>query len=156
MLSAWDFTWFGTAQTQLRLYGFFAMTIFGAAYHILPRVTGLELPFARLVGFHFKCGVLGTILLVVPLVVGGVSQGLKLVNGSITFMDTTKSTLMFLRISTVGDTLLLLGSLLFLLNVVALISRYYCGVCKTAYASVTAQLESTPAPAPEANAEVRA
>ena len=35
------FTWFGTAQTQLQLYGFFAITMFGAIYHILPRAVGI-------------------------------------------------------------------------------------------------------------------
>ena len=35
-----EFTWFGPAQTQLQLYGFFAMTMFGAIYHLLPRVVG--------------------------------------------------------------------------------------------------------------------
>jgi cytochrome c oxidase cbb3-type subunit I len=132
-----DFTWFATAQTQLRLYGFFAMTMFGAAYHILPRVTGIEFPFAKLVRFHFFCGMLGTLLLALPLAVGGVMQGLKLANPTITFVDLTKSTLMFLRVSTLGDTLLLLGNLLFLLNVTVLIARYYRAVCKTAYASAT-------------------
>ena len=38
-----EFTWFGPAQTQLQLYGFFAMTMFGAIYHLLPRVVGFEL-----------------------------------------------------------------------------------------------------------------
>ena len=33
-----EFTWFGPAETQLRLYGFFAMTMFGAIYYMLPRV----------------------------------------------------------------------------------------------------------------------
>jgi cytochrome c oxidase cbb3-type subunit 1 len=36
-----EFTWFGPAQTQLQLYGFFAMTMFGAIYHLLPRVVGV-------------------------------------------------------------------------------------------------------------------
>jgi cytochrome c oxidase cbb3-type subunit 1 len=150
-----DFTWFGTAQTQLRLYGFFAMTMFGAAYHILPRVTGSGFPFAKLVRIHFFCGVFGTLLLTLPLAVGGVIQGLKLANPTITFVDLTKSTLMFLRVSTLGDTLLLLGNLLFLLNVTVLIARYYRAVCKTAYASATAQLEPTPYPSQEGNAEVK-
>jgi cytochrome c oxidase cbb3-type subunit 1 len=135
-----DFTWFGTAQTQLRLYGFFALTMFGAAYHILPRVTGSGFPFAKLVRVHFFCGAAGTLLLTLPLAVGGVVQGLKLANPTITFVDLTKSTLMFLRVSTLGDTLLLLGNLLFLLNVTVLIARYYRAVCKTAYASATATL----------------
>jgi len=138
-----DFTWFGTAQTQLRLYGFFAMTMFGAAYYILPRVTGNEFPFAKFVRVHFWCGVLGTLLLALPLAIGGVVQGLKLANAGIAFTDVAKSALMFLRLSTVGETLLALGNLLFLLNVTALIVRHYRSVCLTAYAAATARLETT-------------
>jgi cytochrome c oxidase cbb3-type subunit 1 len=137
-----DFTWFGTAQTQLRLYGFFAMTMFGAVYYILPRIAASELPFAKLVRIHFWFGVFGALLLALPLALGGLMQGLKLVNPSVPFMDVTKSTLMFLRISTLGDMLLLFGNVFFLLNVTALVVRYYRAVCNAAYASATAPLET--------------
>lgn len=137
-----DFTWFGTAQTQLRLYGFVVMTLLGAAYYILPRVAGCELPFPRLVRVHLFCGVFGTLLLALPLAAGGVVQGLKLMRPDVAFMDLTRSTLMYLRVSTIGDTLLALGSLLFLLNVVALLARYYRGVCAKVLAAATAPLET--------------
>ena len=32
-----------SAHTMLRLYAFFAMAMFAAAYHIIPRITGREL-----------------------------------------------------------------------------------------------------------------
>ena len=48
-----EFTWFGPAQTQLQIYGFFAMTMFGAIYQLLPRVIGFELPFPKLSRLHF-------------------------------------------------------------------------------------------------------
>ena len=48
-----EFTWFGPAQTQLQLLGFFAMIMFGAIYDILPRVMGFELPFPKLVRVQF-------------------------------------------------------------------------------------------------------
>jgi len=37
-----NFTWFVPAQTQWVIYGFFAMTMFGAIYYIVPRITGVE------------------------------------------------------------------------------------------------------------------
>jgi hypothetical protein len=49
---------------------------------------------------------------------------------------------MFLRLSTLGDLLLLLGNLLFLLNVSVLIGRYYRTVLRVAYTDAT-----TPEPA---------
>ena len=132
-----NFTWFGHAENGLRIYGFFAMTMFGAAYYILPRVTGAELPFAKLVRGHFWCGVIGTLLLAVPMAIGGIVQGTKWLNPEIVPVDVSKATLMFLRISTIGDFVLLLGNLFFLLNVFVLIVRYYRSVIRVAYAEAT-------------------
>lgn len=136
-----EFTWFGQAEAWLRLYGFFAMTMFGAAYYILPRVAGFEFPFAKLVRLHFWSGVTGVLLLAVPLALGGMVQGFKLANAEVAFVDTTKATLLFLRLSTLGDLLVLFGNLLFLLNVCGMIARYYRSVCKTVLAAATARLE---------------
>jgi cytochrome c oxidase cbb3-type subunit 1 len=136
-----DFTWFGTAQNQLRLYGFFAMTMFGAAYYILPRAVGMEFPFPKFIRAHFWCGVIGALLLALPLAMGGVVQGLKLGNPDVAFLDVTRSALMFLRLGTVGELLLALGNLLFLVNLLALIARYYRAVGAKAYAIATARLE---------------
>ena len=57
-----EFTWFGPAETQLHLYGFFAMTMFGAIYYLLPRVVGFELPFPKLARVHFWLSLLGVVL----------------------------------------------------------------------------------------------
>ncbi len=78
--SAWtakvtNFTWFTAARTQLNLYGFFAMAVFGAIYVILPQITGLELPYPRLARGHFWLAALGTLLMVVPWALGGIIQG---------------------------------------------------------------------------------
>lgn len=135
-----NFTWFGTAQTLLMIYGFFAMTMFGAAYYILPRVTGLELS-SKLMRIQFWCVMPGVVLLTLPLAAGGVVQGLKLLNPDIAPVDVAKSFLMFLRISTLGETLIALGNLLFLLNVTFLIVRFYRAVCFKVYLDSTAQFE---------------
>ena len=39
-----DFTWFTVAQKNLWVYGFFALTMFGAMYYLLPRVMSIEWP----------------------------------------------------------------------------------------------------------------
>jgi len=133
-----DFTWFGHAQNGLRIYGFFAMTMFGAAYYILPRATGAEWPFAKLIRVHFWCGVIGTLLLAVPLFIGGVLQGTKWLNPEVLPVEVSKATLMFLRLSTLGDLLLLVGNLLFLLNISVLVIQFGRSVLRMAYADVTA------------------
>jgi len=115
-----EFTWFGPAQTQLELYGFFAMTMFGAIYHLLPRAVGFEWPFPKLTRVHFWIALLGVLLLVVPLAIGGVVQGLKWANPNIAAVDVSAATLPFLRMSTTGLLLLLVGNLLFALNIFGL------------------------------------
>ena len=62
---------------------------------------------------------LGVLLLVVPLAVGGVVQGMKLDNPDVAFVDATAATLSFLRVSTTGLLFMLLGNLLFALNIFA-------------------------------------
>ncbi len=111
------FTWFETARLQMNVLGFFALTMFGATYYILPRVTGLEFCSPKMVRVHLWLWILGVLLLVVPLAAGGVMQGLKLAQPSVAFADSTKATLMGLRTATMGEMFILLGSLIFLLNV---------------------------------------
>jgi cbb3-type cytochrome oxidase subunit 1 len=52
-----EFTWFGPAQVQLQILGFFAIVICGAIYELLPRVMGFELPFPKFVRVQhwFSC-----------------------------------------------------------------------------------------------------
>ena len=118
-----EFTWFGPAQTQLQLYGFFAMTMFGAIYYLLPRAVGFEWPFPKLVRVHFWISMFGVLLLVMPLAIGGVVQGLKWANPNVAVVDVAKATMPFLRGSTTGLLFLLFGNLLFALNIFGLTFR---------------------------------
>ena len=95
-----QFTWFGAAQTQLHLYGFFAITMFGAIYYILPRAVGIEFAFPKLIRVQHWFAMLGIVILVVSLAAGGVAQGLKLNDPNVAFADSTKAMLPFLRAST--------------------------------------------------------
>jgi cytochrome c oxidase cbb3-type subunit 1 len=119
-----QFTWLTPALGLLNNYGFFAMVVFGAVYYIAPQLTGLAFPLPRLVCAHFWMAAAGTLLLAAPLAVGGVIQGLKLQQPQIPFADITKATLHFLRVSTVGDLLLVVGHLFFLLNLLGLAARF--------------------------------
>jgi len=135
-----EFTWFGPAQAQLQLYGFFAMTMFGAIYYVLPRVAGFEWPFPKLARVHFWISMLGVLLLVVPLAIGGVVQGLKWADPNIAPVDVAGATLPFLRVSTTGLLLLLLGNLLFALNIFGLTIVWKLALLKKAVAIVKAPL----------------
>ena len=142
-----EFTWFGPAQTQLQLYGFFAMTMFGAIYHLLPRVVGVELPFPKLARLQFWLSMLGVLLFIVPLAIGGVAQGMKLNHPNIAFLDATKAMLPFLRTSTVGLLLILLGNSLFALNIFAMTFVWEKALVKKAFAIVIAPLPVLRSPA---------
>lgn len=132
-----DFTWFAQGQNALRIYGFFAMTMFGAIYYILPRVSGVTLSPSR-VKLHFWLAMPGALLLALPLLGGGILQGLKLANADVTFLETVKAAMMPFRLSTLGETLIALGALVFLLNILGTIVSYYRAIAKTAYAEATA------------------
>lgn len=119
-----DFTWFTEGQIMLRLYGFFAMTMFAAVYHILPRVSGLEIG-PRRIRAHFWLAMPGSLLLALPLLVGGVRQGLRLADATVPFEATAQAAVLWVRISTLGETLIALGTLVFCVNVGWLILTYY-------------------------------
>ncbi len=133
-----DYTWFGHGQTTLRIYGFFAMTMFGAIYHIVPHLVGPDRICPRWMRINFWLVMPGTLLLALPLVFGGIAQGLKLIDATIPFVDVAKSTLMAFRISTLGETMIALGNLIFLFNILAAMVGYYRAVGQTAYAEATA------------------
>ena len=143
-----EFTWFGPAQAQWQLYGFFAMTMFGAIYYLLPGVVGREWPFPKLARLQFWLSLAGVMLWVVPLIVGGVVQGIKLNDAQVAFADVTQATLIYFRISTTGLLLLLLGNLLFALNIFGLTFVWKWSLLKQAVALVKAPLETTSAPLP--------
>ena len=142
-----ELSWFGVAQTQLQLYGFFAMTMFGAIYHLLPRVVGFEWPFPKLARLQLWLSMRGVLLFVAPLAIGGMVQGVKLQNG-IAFMDAIRSMLPFLRASTTGLLLIVLGNLLFALNIFALTTVWKLSLLKPALATVKAAFEPSSASAP--------
>ena len=55
------FTEFAQGQELLLTYGFVSMVVFGAAYFILPRITGVLWPSAKLVHLHFWATALGSV-----------------------------------------------------------------------------------------------
>src|SRR5437867_8648153 len=100
------FTFFTTARTQLLLYGFFGMTMFGAIYHIVPLLTQIEWPSAKWADRHFTLAALGIALYVASLALGGVFQGRALNDPSKSFLDALHIGLLFYRVSTLGDMLM--------------------------------------------------
>lgn len=134
-----DFTWFTVAEWQLNNYGFFALAVTGAIYHIAPRLV----PFGFAAGWvrvHFWLASVGAVLSWLPLIPGGIIQGLKLQNPNVPFVALANSTLHFLRLATVGELLILAGNLIFLMSLGSAAARYYRHQAKAALADYTEDL----------------
>ncbi|HWX19754.1 MAG TPA: cbb3-type cytochrome c oxidase subunit I [Candidatus Binatia bacterium] len=137
------FTWFARAREQLYIYGFFAMVMFGTIYRVLPQLTGTELPWPKLMRAHFWLAAAGIVLVFLPLTIGGIVETFKLANPAIDFVTISKSTLPFLRVSTLGDLLIAAGHVLFAANLIELAHRFYKAKMAAAYALATADLFKT-------------
>jgi cytochrome c oxidase cbb3-type subunit 1 len=118
-----NFTWFDPARTAIALYGFFAMTMFGVVYYILPRLVPAAPPCPRLLRAHLWLAMIGIVLYAAPLAIGGVRQGFAMNDPAVPFLDVVGSSLVFLRASTTGELLMVVGNLLFLLNIVGVLVR---------------------------------
>jgi cbb3-type cytochrome oxidase subunit 1 len=136
------FTWYMQAQTLLQILGFFAIIAAGGIYESLPFIMGFELPFRKFVRLQHWCFMIGLLLLVVPLAIGGIEQGLKMRDASLPFTDIIQGTLMYLRISTLGLLALLLGSLLLVANIFAMTIKWHLGLIKCVITAINAPLET--------------
>jgi cytochrome c oxidase cbb3-type subunit 1 len=135
-------TWWVPAVAQLQIFGFFTVAVCAAVNHLLPDVMDFELSFPKLVRFQHWCFMLGVALLVIPLLYGGLHQGLKMQNASVAFPDIIQGTLLCLRISTLGLLFLLLGSLMLAANIFSMTIKWHTGVVKSAWTAVNAPLET--------------
>ncbi len=137
-----EFTWFGAAQTQLQLLGFAAMILFGAIYHLLPLVVDKPLPLPKFVKLHFWLGLAGVVLFVVPLAIAGVQQGSKLADANVAFAEANAVTLKFLHISATGQLFILIGALLFAVNIFVMTIQWKLGIAKTVITYIKSPLET--------------
>ena len=119
-----DFTWFGAARKELFHYGFFALTVFGALYYIVPDLLGLDASAWRpkLLKGHFYLTFLGVLISYLSLLVAGIGQGVLLANAGNSFADVMRRTMFPLRVSTLGDLMVVVGTILFLLNFACLLA----------------------------------
>jgi cbb3-type cytochrome oxidase subunit 1 len=117
------------------------MTRLGAIYHIFPHLVGANRVCQRWMRINFWLFMSGTVIFALPLMLGGIAQGLKLANPNVAFLDAAKAAMMAFRLSTLGELLLLAGSLVLLFNIGSAMVSYYGVLCKTAYEEVTEELE---------------
>jgi cytochrome c oxidase cbb3-type subunit I len=118
------FTWFTFAQSHLNLFGFFSLTMIGAIYYIVPRVTGLNWPCGNRIKASYWLAAIGTVLYVGSLAAGGILQGVKLNNPETSYAVVSKAYLMPLRLSSLGEILILTANVLLFWSLTSVVVRF--------------------------------
>lgn len=134
-----DLTWFNVAEVRLNNYGFLALALTGAVYYIAARLPCVSLS-STLRRAHFWLAATGVAFACVPLVIAGLVQGAKLGNANVPFVEIANGTLHFLRLSTVGELLILAGNLTFVANLAGATMRFYRGQARAVVTGLTDDL----------------
>jgi len=114
----WHFTNVTVGHSHLAMYGFVAFVIWGAAYGLVPRLTGSE-PNPILVGIHFWLALVGYVIYVVSITIAGVLQGFAWVAGEAFIRSVEAAEPMWLW-RTAGGVLMVASHLVFAVNVWAM------------------------------------
>ncbi len=111
-----QFTLITELRDWLLFYGCFSTAMFGAAYFILPRLTGKQWRSSALVKAHVGTAGLGVLVLVVGIAYAGWHQGTMLNNDAVAFGDISKALTFWFTFRSVIFALLLLGHVAFFIN----------------------------------------
>jgi cytochrome c oxidase cbb3-type subunit 1 len=105
-----QFTFVTFGHTQLGLFGFFSMILFGAYYYIVPRLLERQWLLPGLIKLHFWFSVVGIGLLLFALTMGGLIQGFGLQDPQISMSAVSDLIGPFLLIQNVAVLLLVLAN----------------------------------------------
>lgn len=111
-----QFTLLSGLSDWLTFYACFSTAMFGAAYFILPRITGREWRSPALIKAHFGATVLGVVLLTVGLAYAGWQQGHLLNDAGVPFSELTAMLTSWHTFHSVVLGVLLVGHIAFLIN----------------------------------------
>lgn len=117
------FTHFTVAHAHLGMYGFVTMVIFGGVYFALPRILNTVWPRPALISWHFWLVVAGFAVYMITLSIGGVLQGLALLDPARGFMESVAVTMPWLQGRSIGGAMMTLGHLVFALHVLLMIVK---------------------------------
>jgi cytochrome c oxidase cbb3-type subunit 1 len=107
------FTHYTIAHSHLGVYAFASMIMFGAMYYIMPRVTNWEWDSPRLISIHFWTTGLGVGAYFTALTIGGVIQGMQMLDPSIDFLTIVDDTKPWLVVRSVAGSLMTIGHFVF-------------------------------------------
>ncbi len=119
--SVTHFTHYTVGHAHLGAYAFVTITMFGAAYHMLPRMTGRAFRWPALINAHFWLIVVGFAIYFFGLSIGGWLQGLAMLDGTRPFSESVILTKPYLEARSVGGALMTLGHILFAFNVASIL-----------------------------------
>jgi cytochrome c oxidase cbb3-type subunit 1 len=114
------FTHYTVGHAHLGLYGFVSLVFFGSIYFIVPRVTGREWPFPRLISLHFWLALGGIGVYVVALSIGGWLQGLAMLDAARPFMESVSLTMPYLKARSIGGLMMTMSHVVFVAHFVAI------------------------------------
>jgi len=117
------FTSFSAGQEQLLTYAFASMVIFGAAYFILPRLTGSLWPSAKLVHLHFWATAIGALGSISASLAVGWQSGKQLADPAVPYAQVLTASAGLASVSLLFALLLLVGHVAFALNAFGMILK---------------------------------
>jgi cytochrome c oxidase cbb3-type subunit I len=117
------FTHYTIAHSHLGVYAFATMISFGAIYYIMPRVTNWEWESPRLISLHFWTTGLGVGAYFTALTIGGVIQGMQMLDPSIDFLTIVGDTKPWLAVRSVSGTLMTIGHVVFAYLLYRIVSK---------------------------------
>ena len=115
------FTQFTIAHAHLGAYGFASFVMFGAIYQMMPRVTGQQWPWPRMIKVHFWLALVGFAIYFIALSVGGILQGLAMLDPTRSFGESVIVLKPYLEARSLGGTLMTFGHLIFAAHFAAIV-----------------------------------
>ena len=104
------------------------MAMFGAIYHIAPKLMGQEWPSLGLVKLHFWTSAVGTAVIVFCFSLAGWRIGADLLQPAMPFLKAVNGQIPLLVTGMVGSVLILAGNVALLVNLFGLAARS-CRMC---------------------------
>ncbi|MDD9950348.1 MAG: cbb3-type cytochrome c oxidase subunit I [Zetaproteobacteria bacterium] len=114
------FTHYTVGHAHLGAYGFVSFVLFGAIYFALPKVMERDWPYPKWISLHFWCAIIGILVYVISLSIGGIIQGMAMLDISQPFMNSVTHTQAYMIGRSVGGGLMTLGHLVFFAHIVGL------------------------------------
>lgn len=123
-----QFTIFLDAHRFLIFYGVFSMAAFAVVYYMLPRLLERDWPMEFMISSHFWLAFVGTILLVVPLTLGGWQQGAAMLDATVPFSEVVRHTSYWMVGRSAAWIFLSLGHLGFIMHLFVML-KPECDAC---------------------------